>query len=398
MKHMIRRLALGLVGLVMLGGLLACRQTNTDGLPTPIPTAFLPTSEPTMVPPSPSATGAAALVAPTVEPTWTSTPVFATRESAGGAAAINITTPTENLTLLTGATIHVSGLGQVSADQSLVVQLLSVGGYLLAEELATVENNTFQVDVTIPITMTGMAQLQAQVRSIAGDILAIDTLSVMIGADAAANPRYLQLYHPTVNMKAVGGYYLFFDGYASQPTGTVQIALYMDNCQTEAAATSFRVSSSSYWQGYLYIPTTLTGPACAIARFGAPGAENWREAQIPLELKKPNEEGAYAVYLFSPLPQSELVGGTNGTFWGMAYNAAENTVGISLLREDGVNLAQGSATVDAFGYWETSLNIPLTYSGNAQVVVAIGDPEEENIAQAVIAVLILPPPTPTPFP
>jgi hypothetical protein len=50
--------------------------------------------------------------------------------------------------------------------------------------------------------------------------------------------------------------------------------------------------------------------------------------------------------------------------------------------------------VDRFGYWETTLNIPLNYTGIAQIVVAIGNPEEENVAQAVITTTILPAPTP----
>ncbi len=388
-------LRLCFLGLMVLGGAVACGQGD-EQLPSPIATAFLPTAAATDIVPTVSPTAEVAQVAATVPPT--TTPVVPPTLPAGDAAAINITSPAENSTILTGSTVTVSGLSRVAANQSLRVSLLSINGFLLTQVVVPVESNTFQAEVTVPITMTGAAQIQVQVLDNTDTVSAVDTLSVTIAVDAAANLRYLELYRPVQQSKAVGGYYLFFDGYAAQPTGTVFIAVYVDNCQTEAAATSFRVSSSSYWQGYLYIPNNLSGAGCAIARFGAPGADNWREAQVPIQLQRPNEEGAYAVNLFSPTHLSDLVGGSNVTFWGTAYNAADNLVVISLLREDGVNLAQGSATVDDLGYWETSLNIPLSYTGLAQALVTIGNQEVGGIAQAVITVTILPAPTPTPEP
>ncbi len=388
-------LRLCFLGLMVLGGAVACGQGD-EQLPSPIATAFLPTAAATDIVPTVSPTAEVAQVAATVPPT--TTPVVPPTLPAGDAAAINITSPAENSTILTGSTVTVSGLSRVAANQSLRVSLLSINGSLLTQVVVPVESNTFQAEVTVPITITGAAQIQVQVLDNTDTVSAVDTLSVTIAVDAAANPRYLELYRPVQQSKAVGGYYLFFDGYAAQPTGTVFIAVYVDNCQTEAAATSFRVSSSSYWQGYLYIPNNLSGAGCAIARFGAPGADNWREAQVPIQLQRPNEEGAYAVNLFSPTHLSDLVGGSNVTFWGTAYNAADNLVVISLLREDGVNLAQGSATVDDLGYWETSLNIPLSYTGLAQALVTIGNQEVGGIAQAVITVTILPAPTPTPEP
>ncbi len=388
-------LRLCFLGLMVLGGAVACGQGD-EQLPSPIATAFLPTAAATDIVPTVSPTAEVAQVAATVPPT--TTPVVPPTLPAGDAAAINITSPAENSTILTGSTVTVSGLSRVAANQSLRVSLLTINGFLLTQVVVPVESNTFQAEVTVPITITGAAQIQVQVLDNTDTVSAVDTLSVTIAVDAAANPRYLELYRPVQQSKAVGGYYLFFDGYAAQPTGTVFIAVYVDNCQTEAAATSFRVSSSSYWQGYLYIPNNLSGAGCAIARFGAPGADNWREAQVPIQLQRPNEEGAYAVNLFSPTHLSDLVGGSNVTFWGTAYNAADNLVVISLLREDGVNLAQGSATVDDLGYWETSLNIPLSYTGLAQALVTIGNQEVGRIAQAVITVTILPAPTPTPEP
>lgn len=392
MTNLTRFLVLLVAGGVLWGSTLACALTKEEVLPTPIATAFLPTPVVT----KPLDTPLPTKVFPTETPLPTDTPVIPPTIAGVGAAAINITSPSENSVLPTGTTVQVSGLGQVSPDQTLVVQLISISGYRLSSTVADSVNGLFQVNLTIPITLTGAAQIQAQAQTMSGEIVAVDVLPVTITPNAAANPRYLELYRPSQQMKVVGGYYLFFDGFAAQPTGTIQIALFVDNCQTEAAATSFRVSSSSYWQGYLYVPNDISGPGCAIARFGAPGADNWREAQIPINLQRPNEEGAFAVYLFSPTHQSELVGGTNATFWGTAYNASDDLVVITVLREDGVNLAQGSARVDTFGYWETTVNIPLTYTGAAQIVVAIGNPEENNVAQSVIQVTILPPPTPTP--
>ncbi|MCL4870472.1 MAG: hypothetical protein KJ063_16035 [Anaerolineae bacterium] len=379
-------------GVLLLGvGMLACGQTAPESLPTAIPTVFLP--PPTMVvaeiEPPPMDTMSPP---PTFTPAEIATPVFVAPTPEPAAAAINITSPSDSSYLLTGSVVNVSGRGRVADGQRLVIQLVAINGYLLTQTTAPVESNLWQVDMTVPITITGAAQIQAQVQDVAGNVLQQDAVGVTLGANAAANPRYLELYRPVMHSKGVGGYYLFFDGYAGQPTGTIFIALYVDNCQTEAAATSFRVSSSSYWQGYLYIPNNLSGPGCAIARFGAPGADNWREAQIPIQLQKPDEEGAYAVYLFGPPHQTDLTGGSTVTFWGMAYNAADSQVIVTLLREDGVNLAQSSGTVNTFGYWEASLNIPTTYTGPAQAVITIAGPRPNDLAQAAITVTILPAP------
>ncbi|MBK9054015.1 MAG: hypothetical protein IPL78_24805 [Chloroflexi bacterium] len=157
----------------LLTGLIACGQ-EAEQPPTSIATAFLPTSAPTELAPTLPPTAEAAQVAPTQA--FTPTPVIPPTPARRGRGALNITSPTENSTILTGSTLTVSGLSRVAADQSLQVRLVSVNGLLLAQTMAQVQDNTFQAQVTVPITITGAAQIQAQVLDGAGMVLVADAL------------------------------------------------------------------------------------------------------------------------------------------------------------------------------------------------------------------------------
>ena len=389
-------------------GLAACG--GEPALPTSIPVAEVPTSEPTVattpLPPSPTPIPVTSTPTVTAPPAVTvATPTAAPVPSDSVSALINLTSPSSGVAVPVGGSISVSGLSQTDFGQTIWVRLVSAAGDTLIDKQATLHSNTtWQIDLPVPVNVIGAAQIQASVRDAAGNPLALEAIPVTIVLDTEASPdRYLALYRPLVGTEVVGGYYLFFDGLVQILGGTeITIALYAD-CVTEAAATSFFVRGSGYWQGYLFLPGDFSGSACAIASIGQPGEESWRAAQIPITLYEPNEE-AYAVYIYGPAADSELVAGQGSVFWGMAYNAADDIVQLQFLREDGVVLGQSAAAVGDFGYWETEVLLPLDAyaprndeeSSILQIIALIGNAEDENQAQNQLLVNVLPPLTPTP--
>ena len=56
------------------------------------------------------------------------------------------------------------------------VSLLTINGSLLTQVVVPVESNTFQAEVTVPITITGAAQIQVQVLDNTDTVSAVDTL------------------------------------------------------------------------------------------------------------------------------------------------------------------------------------------------------------------------------
>jgi hypothetical protein len=159
------------------------------------------------------------------------------------------------------------------------------------------------------------------------------------------------------------------------------ISLWDQNCQNRIAIQGFRLSGSAYWQGFLIVPSNVTGPVCAVAEFGERGEADWREAQVLLEILPPNDENAKGVLTGNPPPNSTLTAGESILLYGTAYNAPEGEVVISVLLENGRIITEIVAQTDFFGYWETSLFVPTDAEGAAVINVSIGTPNENGYAQ-----------------
>jgi hypothetical protein len=189
----------------------------------------------------------------------------------------------------------------------------------------------------------------------------------------------------------VAGRYLFFDGYAQRPVGGVTISLWADNCQTEVARQFFPLRGDTYWHGFLVAPRELTGPACAIAYYGEPGApEEWREALVTVDVLPADDPEASGVTVGYPPPGRTLLAGRSYPVYGTAYNAPENRVDVMILLENGRVLAQGFAAANLFGYWEVSLRLPADAEGPATIWASAGIPGDERYSEGQNAIIIAP--------
>ena len=143
-------------------------------------------------------------------------------------------------------------------------------------------------------------------------------------------------------------------------------------------------------------PNNITGPACALASFGEEGADNRREASIPIEIMPPTGPDSYGVLIAGPPPGGALFSGQTFTIYGTAYNARDELVQINVALADGQSIAQATAATDQFGYWETTVTIPFGAEGTATLTAFIGAPEDDDFVSAELLIEVLPAPTPTP--
>ena len=360
--------------------LAAC--SDTPPVPTLAPTAAAPTQSPTSEASPALPTPLAPTATPTPEPS--PTPVLAIAEPTPlSGSDVNITSPSAGVDLVQGSELNASGLVRLDPSHTFSVTLSSATGYVLAESAPEVEEfNTWQTTLTVPHSVSGPAELRASVFAPDGSLLAEDVLPVSLLLDPDATDRYLDLFRPVVGDSATAGFNLFFDGRAQRPVNNVvTIMLWHDDCRNEVARQSFQLSGSGYWQGFLVIPTNIAGPACAVARFGQPGEESWREAQVTLNVAGLSEEPAPGVLVGNPPPGSELDPGRSVLLYGTAFNAPERTVTVSILLENGRVLTEGVTAADIFGYWELELFIPEDALGPAVIRAAVGDEAEEFYAR-----------------
>lgn len=381
--------------------LLLLAACNQEPPATPLPTlaqvAALPTntSTPSLVlPPTQDLT----LLTPTAAPpTITSTP-RPTATATPVEALLAITEPDESADLVVGTEVVVSGLGQKEADQNIVVSLVSSNNRLLAENVATLTENSWQAALAIPIHVTGAAYLSAKIQTQKGDVLYENRLAVNLVLDASTAERYLALFRPVGGDTAVSGFNIFFDGEVFRPAGnTITIAIW-ENCQTQVARQTFVLGTSSrsfYWQGFVVVPEDLAGPACAVASFGEPGAENWREAQFPITVLPQDDANAKGVLILNPPAGDVIIAGQQLFINGTAFNVSEGPVSISLVLENGRILNQTTTLTDYWGYWETSLILPVDTLGIAQLTVTAGELGDSNYAESQTLITIAPAPTPT---
>ncbi|MFZ0548115.1 MAG: hypothetical protein WAM60_21900, partial [Candidatus Promineifilaceae bacterium] len=359
-------------------------------VPTRLPTAVLLNSDATstsVLPPTRTPN-------PTPTPLPTATKVFATRTPTPvflpNGPAVNITIPSVNSELVMGTEVSIGGLGQLLPSDTLSVTLVSATGHRLAEVTAEMTDiNSWEVELTVPQLVSGPAQIQAAVFDENHQLVALDVHAVHLALDTDTTDKYMALFRPTTGEQAVAGYNLFFDGRAQEPTGNyITISLWDQNCQNRIAVQGFRLNSSTYWQGFLVVPRDATGPVCAVADFGERGDPDWREAQVLLEIIPPTDENAKGVMVGNPPPNATLTAGKSILLYGTAYNAPNSEVVVSVTLENGRILTEVVATVDIFGYWETSLFVPDDAEGPAMINVSIGTPSEDNYAQNQTVVTI----------
>ena len=384
-------LVLSLLWLIGCGG--------TAVLPTEVPLAQLPTAAPPTSTPLPATIDLTAVYLaqnPTAIPTTpapvpTATPVD---------AIINITDPDEGDVLRMGSTAIINGLVEKEETDQIWLTLRSANGRLLAEQPGILNEIGWRTDLPIPIFVSGSAELVATIRTQDGTPINEYRRQVTLEPDPATSDRYLRLYRPIVEDIGVSGFNVFFDGDILFPANnTVSLSIYGDNCQTRIARQNFVLGSSSrpfYWQGFVIAPRDYAGPACAVASFGDPGAENWREAVVPIIILPVDDPNAAGIRIGNPPPDSEFTAGEEIFVYGTAYNISAGELSMSLLMENGRIVEQKTITTDFWGYFQDSINLPIDVEGLGQIIVETGP--DDTFADDIRLIRVNPPPTPTPGP
>ncbi len=393
-------LKLLLLFLLLSGFVVACSPSAELVLPTAVnlvelPTQVMPaTPTATILPPTLDLAATAAANQTTPLPTRTRATVVATAVN----AVINITTPDAGSELLMGNLVELFGLVQKEEDQTVWVSLVTANGRLLVEQQASPNEIGWDTTISVPAFVSGAAILQARVLDEAGVVHNLYQHPVTLVPDKEAADRYLLLYRPEVDETAVSGFNVIFDGEIKFPANnTITVSIWADECRTRVASQNYVLGSSSkgfYWQGFVIVPRDVTGSVCAVASFGEPGDANWREAQVPINVLPTDHRDAKGIRIGQPTAGSELVAGEELFIYGAALNAADADVLVSILMENGRIVSQTPTKTDYWGYWEVSVLLPLDIVGPAQIIVEAG--ENNDFADAVNTVLIVPPPTPTP--
>jgi hypothetical protein len=365
--------------LVLLLWLTACSQG--DQLPTRLPTAAAPEQLPAT---SQSLPATSTPAKPTLTPAPSPTPVVPTIEPTSVAGpGVNITSPNDDSQLMQGQEMTVGGFVQLGPLDSLSVMLVTPNHQLISEaEVQINEFNSWQANLNVPHNVSGSAEVLAFVSDEAGSVLASDLKPVQLLVNREGNDRYLELFRPVSGQKAVAGYNLFFDGITELPADNlITISIWNESCQVEVAKQSFRLRGSGYWQGFIVVPRTVTGPVCAVAHFGSPGEDSWRETQVLLDVLPPDDPAALDVHIGNPPPDSLLIPGNPLLLYGTAYNAPDQIVMVSILLENGRLLTEGVAQVNDYGYWELELYIPEDIDGLAQIEATVGQPDSDEFAR-----------------
>jgi hypothetical protein len=313
---------------------------------------------------------------------------------------INISDPKPNELLLIGSETSVRGLVQREPDQSIQVSLVASNGRLLAELAAVPNEFGWQADFLLPPFVTGSAILRAELLAADGTLLSSHQVPVLLTLNKETAVRYLELFRPNFEETAVGGFNIFFDGEILLPVNrTVTISIWTEDCQTRVARQSFVLGASNkpvYWQGFVVVPKDLVGSACAVASTGEPGSENWREAAVPINILSPEELNARGVTIGNPPPNGEVTAGEELFLYGTALNVSEGPVSVTILMENGRVVSQTNFSSDYWGYWETSLILPIDIVGLAEITVSAGEGDTFN--ESTSRFRVNPAPTPTPGP
>ena len=366
---------IGLMAAGLVGFLLASCGAEPAPLPTAMSVAVAPTRTPTALPPTQDLRVLTVTPPPTATrlPTATPTPVR---------PLITITEPKEEATLLLESRVTVRGLAALPAGHTVEVALVALNGRLLTMAPATLREGGWLAELEIPPHIGGAARLAASIHAADGAAVAVSSLPVMLAADTETAARYLTLNRPLAGETAVSSFFLLFDGAAAQPVNRrIFISVWTDDCQRRVAAEAYEVRGSGSWQGFVVVPRDAVGPGCAIAAFGEPESDGWREVQLPLTIAPRDAAEALGIRIGGPAAGSAITAGATLLAYGVALNVEAGPVNVSVLLENGRILSQATAMTDYWGYWELPVVLPPDVSGPAQIIVTSGTRGERDYAE-----------------
>lgn len=275
-----------------------------------------------------------------------------------GNLVLSIAYPLSGGQVRIGEELDVSGF--VAPEVNSVDVALMAGNNSLASTTAAVEAATgrWSTRLTVPRNVIGRARVVATTpeESASASILLQDTA---IGQEPPAGEPVLQLMRPILGETAAAGYPLYFEGSVENPIDdTVTVGVLVDACTTFAARQEITVAGGN-WNGVVILPGDVEDEnACAVAYTGAYGEGNWREVQMPLPVLSPDDPLAMRIALEEGTNLQFEAGGT-ATIAGTAVGAPEVRVTIQSPEDESV-LAEGTAPVGEFGFWEIELPVPET--------------------------------------
>lgn len=283
--------------------------------------------------------------------------------------------------------------GQNEAGQPIVIRGRAVNdanlveGQLWTGETAVSVGQTspdpaggWELTLDTPLAYTGSARLLI-INGSESVTVPLEILQIGEVVPAAGAPA-MQLYRPIVGETAVSGYPLYFEGQVRNPVNNIiTIGLLVDGCSRFVAQQNFAVAPAAAdrdtgWTGVLILPQTIEGnDSCAIAYTGKMGEGAWAATSLSVPVLAEDDPNANRISLEAGF-NMVLKAGKTERIAGTAVNAEEVTVTLSR-SDDNAVIAEGTATVGDFGFWELFLPIPSDAPDFVQVAVVISSDDSE---------------------
>ena len=270
--------------------------------------------------------------------------------------------------------------GRSVNDSNLVEVQLWAGDVALAVGQASPADGNWSLTIDVPSPYNGSARLLV-INDSESVTVPLEIFTIAAMPTAAGEPA-VQLYRPIVGETAVSGYPLYFEGQVRNPVeNTITIGLLVDGCSRFAAQQSFTVTPAAAdrdtgWTGVLILPQAIEGDdSCAIAYTGKMGEGAWAATAMSVPVLAEDDPNANRISLEAGF-NMVLKAGRTERIAGTAVNAEEVTVTLSR-SDDNAIIAEGTATVGDFGFWELSLSIPSDAPDFVQVAVVISSDDSE---------------------
>ena len=270
--------------------------------------------------------------------------------------------------------------GRSVNDSNLVEVQLWAGDVALAVGQASPTDGNWSLTIDIPSAYNGPTRLLV-INGSESVTVPLEIFTIAAMPTAAGEPA-VQLYRPIVGETAVSGYPLYFEGQVRNPVeNTITIGLLVDGCSRFAAQQSFTVTPAAAdrdtgWTGVLILPQAIEGDdSCAIAYTGKMGEGTWAATAMSVPVLAEDDPNANRISLEAGF-NMVLKAGRTERIAGTAVNAEEVTVTLSR-SDDNAIIAEGTATVGDFGFWELSLSIPSDAPDFVQVAIVISSDESE---------------------
>ncbi len=348
--------------LFMAALLSACRQqaTPTPTLAPPPTVTVAPEGTPaapheTATPPPAAATEVVASPSPTAAgdvatPTLAAEP-SATVEASPSPQSFEVHEPADGAQWSTGSAVSLSGRAPAGAA-SVDAALRAAGLELAFADTTPASSGDWQLSLEVPSNVTGSATVHFTL-----DGEPAEERLVQLALPGATSGPAISLAHPQFDSTVVAGHVLFFTGSVQRPPdGMLTIAVLYEECQTTASTTTFNVGEGGQWWGYIVVPETVFGPACAVAYLGEFDGPDWLAAHAAIDILEADDPQARGVFIGN-FAGSELTPGESVRVYGSAFNPPNNQVRVAL-EVGGEMVAQGTTSTDRFGYWEINLVLP----------------------------------------